>query len=119
MKRDMDLVRRIAFLLEDLGPGVQLGYDKVDGYDHDLVKYHFAIMKENGLLEGTDYVGANRVVDFALRLTWEGHEFLEAARDDTVWKKAKDTLVERAGGLIFDVLKVLLLEMAKAAVLPK
>lgn len=119
MKRDMDLVRRIAFLLEDLRPGEQLAYDKVDDYDHEVVKYHFAIMKENGLIEGTDYVGATRVVDFALRLTWTGHEFLEAARNDTVWKKAKDTLLQRAGGLVFEVLKVLLLETAKAAVLPR
>lgn len=38
-------------------------------------------------------------------LTWAGHEFLEASRDDSRWEKVKRLLLEKTGGLSFEVLK--------------
>jgi hypothetical protein len=46
-------------------------------------------------------------------LTWKGHEFLEASRDDTRWKQAKETVVKKAGGVVFELLKEVLIEGAK------
>ena len=45
----------------------------------------------------------------AISLTWQGHEFLDAARNDTIWRKAKKKVLETTGGLAFDVLKAALL----------
>ena len=47
------------------------------------------------------------------RLTWAGHEFLDAARDETRYRKAVRRVVDCTGGLIFEVLKALLVEEAK------
>ena len=41
------------------------------------------------------------------RITWNGYEFLEAAKDDTRWNKAK-SIMHKTGGMLFDVLKEIL-----------
>lgn len=41
-------------------------------------------------------------------LTWEGHEFLDAARSDTVWVKATSTIGQQVGSAGIEVLKALL-----------
>jgi hypothetical protein len=46
-------------------------------------------------------------------LTWEGHEFLDAARNKTMWNRAKTALTTQGAGLSFDVMKALLLGYVK------
>jgi hypothetical protein len=50
-------------------------------------------------------------------LTWEGHEFLDAARDDTRWSKAKKLVQEKGGSLMFEALKAVLVQTLKGQVL--
>lgn len=45
-----------------------------------------------------------------LRLTWEGHEFLDAARSEMRWQKVKAS-VDKIDGLPFALIKTALLEM--------
>ena len=47
------------------------------------------------------------------RLTWEGHDFLDAARNGDTWHKAKDTLFKKGLSVSFDVLKAYLISEAK------
>ena len=42
--------------------------------------------------------------------------FFNTARDNTRWAKAKKIMLEKGGGLVFEVLKGLLLTYAKQAV---
>lgn len=49
-------------------------------------------------------------------LTWNGHEFLDNVRNDTVWAKLKRAVAEKGGAVSFDVLKALALSYAKAHV---
>jgi Hypothetical protein (DUF2513) len=42
-----------------------------------------------------------------LRLTWAGHEFLDAAREPSRWEKARD-LVLKAGGATLPIWQQLL-----------
>jgi hypothetical protein len=44
-------------------------------------------------------------------LTWDGHEFLSAVRNDTVWKKTLGVIKEHGGGLPFDVLKTVAIKL--------
>lgn len=39
------------------------------------------------------------------RLTWEGHEFLDKIREDTIWNKTKDTIVDKGLPFAFDIVK--------------
>ena len=52
----------------------------------------------------------------AKRLTWAGHEFLEASRDDTRWEKAKEEVTGKVGGMVFEILKQVLIETARTSV---
>ncbi len=46
-------------------------------------------------------------------LTWEGHEFTEAARDERRWKKAVGIVAEKGGNITLDVMKQLLMSLMK------
>jgi len=39
-----------------------------------------------------------------INLTWAGQDFLDAAKDDTLWKKAKETVIKPGASFTFDVL---------------
>ena len=44
-----------------------------------------------------------------LRLTYEGHEFLDAARSDTLWNQGKRAVMQDTGVLTLEGLKICLL----------
>ena len=44
------------------------------------------------------------------RLTWQGHQFLNACRDESRWAKAK-TIFKDVGGVSFDVAKDILVQL--------
>lgn len=41
----------------------------------------------------------------AIRLTWQGHEFLDSIRNDTVWNKTKDSFVSKGVSMTFELVK--------------
>lgn len=85
MTRDMDLVRKLLLAVESR-PALAM------------------VVIDATTMSGIDAL--------ALRLTWAGHEFLESVRDDSQWRSVK-TQTEKAGGLVFDVIKA----VASAAML--
>jgi hypothetical protein len=46
-------------------------------------------------------------------LTWEGHDFLDAARSETIWKKVMNKVKDSTGTVAFEVLKALLIAASK------
>ena len=90
MKRDMDLVREILLQLENsnaqpLGPAEIA----IEGRTNTEVSYHIELLHEAGLLEARNWSSHSGHDWRAIRLTWWGHEFLDAARSDTIWREAK------------------------------
>jgi len=119
MKRDMDLVRLILFAFEDRNEVTMVRSTEinVEGYEQFAVMYHVNLMCEAGLLSCERVVSKSspdRLVDaHPFRLTWQGHEFLDAARSDSLWAKAKATLAERGVPVAFGVLQATLVGLAK------
>ena len=72
------------------------------------VVYHVKLLEEAGLVEIRDLSNLSGLRYWPTRLTWAGHEFLDAARDDTRWQKAKRFVIEKTGSLSFDLLKQVL-----------
>lgn len=118
MHRDMDLVRSILLELEGHSH-VSTWMDlTIEGYSQDEISYHVKILSQAGLIEATPM--ANPPLDpiwIPISLTWEGHEFLDAAKDDTRWKRAISIVKEKGAGMALDVLKSVLIELAKVAAL--
>ncbi len=107
MKRDMDLIREILQLVEscESAYGIQ-EMPEIHGYDSATVSYQVRILRQANLIEAepieecgrgyTDYYGIN--------LTWTGQDFLSAVKDDTIWQKAKDTVLKPTASFTFSVL---------------
>ena len=120
MKRDIDLIRKILLYLEEKPDGKRINNLELEGFSIDEVQYHLILMDEAGLIScerSMSSTTADRVIKvFPFNLTWQGHEFLEASRNDTFWNKAKAVAKAKSGALSIDVIKALLIAMAKDAV---
>jgi Hypothetical protein (DUF2513) len=114
MRRDFELLRLLLLELE--------GEEPLDlsTYTREQINYHKAMIKEAGFAEGTIHYPSGKtdrtdVPDLAIlrRLTWEGHEFLDKARSETVWNKAKTIIKEKGLSLSVEALKIALSEAIK------
>lgn len=78
MKRDMDLVRKLLFYLEE-NQGTELllaSNIKIDGYEDDAIYYNLKIMGEGNLITGRD-ISAHDCRNYIIySITWEGHKVL-------------------------------------------
>lgn len=117
MKRDMELIRKMAFALEERPGGFTPTEVTFDGFDADQVGYHAYLMLQAGLAEGVEVtaMGMSHRQAIPTGLTWQGHEFIETARDDTRWKKAMVLVQEKGGAVTLSVLTELLKNLMRGA----
>lgn len=114
MKRDFDLIRSILRDVEDTEPDHHLTGFSYDGTDQKVVDAHVALLIEAGLLDGQRLSVTSGRSPYRINgLTWEGHDFLDSIKDQSVWDKAKKNVLAPAGGVAFSVLKDWLLAEAK------
>ena len=109
MKRDMDLIREILLKIEEEYISTALYDLKIDGYDKETIAYHCKIMHDEGLIFDykANYAG-NMLYSFGVGgLTWEGNDFLDKIRDNTVWNKTKTVIKEKGLPLIIDTIKTI------------
>lgn len=114
MKRDMDLVRAIMNEVAEKLPPMSHLQERlsIDGYDSATIDGHLELLIEAGLLEGRVNKPAKVVV--ITGITWNGHDFIAAAKSDTTWAKAKASMVKHGASLPFDLLLELLKSEAKS-----
>ena len=121
MKRDMELVREILITLEDHDHGhAPDGELQIPGYTQETIGYHLVLMGEAGLIVAHTTTAFSSPSPSAIvsRITWEGHEFIANARNETVWAKVKATVVSKGGSVSFEVLKFMVIETAKTYFIP-
>ena len=116
MKRDMDLVRSILLEVEKSTHPMGMLNLELPGQDQTVISYHVMLLKEAGLIEATNLTSSAGYSWKARRLTWEGHEFLDNARSDTVWKKTKSKISDAVGSASLEVVKQVLKQVTLAAV---
>ncbi len=107
MKRDMDLVRLILLKIEDRYHSTAIYNLTIDGYDTETIAYHCKILNEAGLISDYNarYAGDEIYVFGVGPLTWDGNDFLDKIRDDSQWKKVKDTISQKGLPLVIDTIK--------------
>jgi DNA-binding transcriptional ArsR family regulator len=105
MKRNMDIVRKIALEAEKLEAIEAL--HGIDGVDPASFSFHVIWMEEAGLVKAVkeEYVSQNPPRARVLRLTWEGCDFLDSVRDETLWGKAKKNIIKPSASFTFGILK--------------
>ena len=117
MKRDMDLVREILLQIKNHDAKPSSWQVEIEDRDPDEVGEHLRLLVERGLVRGVHAGSGGHIAYLDPELTWEGQDFVEAAEDDTRWQRAKRTVLERGGALVFEVLKQALFELAKGQML--
>jgi hypothetical protein len=113
MKRDWDILRWILSEVESCGGGhpvvLTIGIYNGAHYKLNIGDRNFAEVCEHILLLGDSNLAEVRELGRTMdgsagvaidRLTMAGHDFLEAARDETRWTKAMKTVREKGGGTI-------------------
>lgn len=110
MKRDMELIRKMLLAVEYSESGRAPRPLMIEGYDPAIIGYHSLLLVEAGLCTGAEHKTLGQPTPNAtlFRLTWAGHEFLDAARDETRWRKAMSITAKSAGTITIGVLTQLL-----------
>jgi hypothetical protein len=118
MQLDPELLRLLLLRIEASPPNQRVTSITVDGYDENAVFEHLELLMDDGLIEGTMHgggMGQGRIAAAVIdRLTMSGHNFLNNARNDTVWRKSRAVIKEKVGTVSFELLKVLVVQAAKA-----
>ncbi|MEM7721539.1 MAG: DUF2513 domain-containing protein [Pseudomonadota bacterium] len=98
MNRDLSIVRAILLQIEasDTDP-LEWVEVEVPGASEALVSYHVQIMDEAGLVVASDESTMGRSSWVPNRLTWNGHEFLDAVKDEDVFKETQGRIARVAG----------------------
>ena len=115
MKRDIDLVRKILLAIEASERPLDSTLIRIGGYTHDNLTEHMRLMHEAGLIEGiAAYSIEHRLKWVELRLTWSGHDFIDAARNESVWSESLTVIRGQIGTVAFSVLKDVLMDVSRA-----
>lgn len=109
MKRDMDLIRRLMLDIEKQPAGMHTPGTQLyrDGDDPTVVAEHLALLIDHQFLKGhvaRSLGGLELGHVVVLSILWRGHEFLDAVRNDTVWKKTKDKVASVGGTASVEIL---------------
>ena len=107
MKRDMELCRKALFAIEEQYVDTAIYGLNIEGYTIEQVAYHCKILYDAGLISDYEAEFAdNQIWYFAVgSLTWDGHEFLDKIREDTIWNKTKDIITKKGLPMVLDVVK--------------
>jgi len=114
MTRDMDLVRQILLAMAACEHGFAPDPLTIVGYDQETVGHHVWLMEQGGLVTAAQITAQEDPSPTALpeSITWDGHEFLDAVGNETVWVKLKAELKDRGLTLPFSLLQDLAVKIA-------
>jgi hypothetical protein len=118
MKRDLELIRNILLDVESCPPGQPITGFTYDGKEQPEILEHVVLLTNAEFIEGDVRLGANGAPHACCirRLTWKGHEFLDSARDDVLWRKVLSQVKERTVSVSLEVLQSLLTKALKGQV---
>lgn len=107
MKRDMELCRKILFKIEKEYVDTALIDLKIDGYTTEEVADHCKLLYEAGLVSDykSQYANGHIYIFNVGSLTWEGHDFLDKIREDTVWHKTKEVITKKGLPMVLKVVE--------------
>jgi hypothetical protein len=113
MTRDFDFIREILFKVEKAASGeplMTLSFNRE--IDAAVLGEHLEIMIEAGLIDA-EVLSLQPVTFVIRRLTWAGHDFVNNARNDTVWKRVMADAKAKGSSVSMTVLNGLLTKAAQ------
>ena len=106
MKRDMELVRKVLLAVQNEDQN-----QPIDGYTEDQILYHKELVIRSGFAEGAILPDLSRATEvpaevYIRKLTWEGHDFIDAIADESNWNKVKEFLSDAGKQVTIETVKV-------------
>ena len=116
MKRNWDVIREVLIRFEEK-PSKERAL-QLDAWSEDIqpeVSYNVDILLDGGLLDGKmlPTLDPGPINFLVFRLTWQGHEFLDAIKNDTVWNKTKESFVSKGLSMTFELVKSVAISITK------
>lgn len=114
MIRDFNLIRNILLEAETTPAGKIISSFNFNGVDQYTIAEHIENMIESGLLDGQvihNFGGPPAYI--VRRITWQGHDFLANAKNDTIWKKVMAEAKEKGTSMTMVVINGLLTKAAQ------
>lgn len=106
MKRNWDTIRTILMAIEALPTEDSEFYsNSLVEADPEATAYHMRLLLEAKLIIGGCCDAIGPPFCHASRLTWAGHEFLDAIKNESVWQKLKASARSKGIELSFTVIK--------------
>jgi hypothetical protein len=108
MKRNWDTIRELLTKVEECTlPTEMVRLSDFSNERAAEISYHMSLLIDARLVDGqmVKTIGPNVKDFFAQRLTWSGHEFLDAIRSDNVWQKTKNMFAEQGVSMTFELIK--------------
>lgn len=121
MKRDLDLVRLILIEAEKADGRLDMSGFVDEGNSMDCLGFHLEMMDDAGLIDADvgHAMGGHVSNAVVKRITWDGFDYLDVIRSDTVWFKVKKAIADTVGETSLSVAKAACAELAKHLVLLK
>lgn len=124
MKRDMNLIRKLMIEVREKGE-IGLGFqsskvpevqdESGNDYDRETILDHMMMLVECGLAEGTVKLTGPTTYGTINRLTFAGHDFIEAASNETIWNKAMQKVRDAGSSVSISTLSAVMQQLAKSA----
>ncbi|MFV1883297.1 MAG: DUF2513 domain-containing protein [Balneola sp.] len=112
MKRDFALIKEILLQTEaNPKPNSWIRISLKD-FSEDQISYNTKLLHEAGLVEAIDQSGFGTFLWTPVSLTWEGHDFLDNAKNETVWKRTLALVKDKSGSISFNIFQNLLQNQA-------
>lgn len=116
MKRDMDLIRRIMLRIEEKA---DLRHETIiiEGEHEERVGHHIDMLYQSGFIDGirSQPLSSPFGIVMVKDLSWDGHEFIAAIRNDTVFGRLKETFTPaELSSTSLKVIAEISLELSKA-----
>ncbi len=118
MKRDLDLIRYLMLRIEECDHYNVYLSDLLEGssYAPQLADYNIQLLAEAQYLQlfGFKNTPDNYKNWCIVRLTFTGHDYLDAIRDDNIWNETKSKLLDVGGTVSLEIVKLVAITAIKA-----
>jgi len=114
MQRNFNLIRQILLEAEAAPAGTLIQQFNCDGIDQYTIAEPVEILIETRYLDGEVKHLLIGLPSYVVRkITWEGHEFLAKAKNDSIWKKVMAEAQEKGTSMSMVVINGLLSKAAQ------
>jgi hypothetical protein len=108
MTRNLEIVRAILKELESQEGMEFVQHFTIENATNEEIVYHLKLMIQKGLIEGEIHGDPRQGWYPLIRgMTWEGHDFLNATKSETVWEKIRAKAAEVGSDLTIEIAKEL------------